>query len=305
MTKKSSIFLRNISVVDCAIVYPDGTIHGHSFHPNFIVTGDVDEQEQVVIDFSRCKKEIKNALDDFDIGYDHKCWLIAGYSQYKYILDIDTSHDMRAILKTDAYEADTPVHVYRVIANPNQYSDVSLVIQNSIAEHVQEHLRKIWPSVTVDVELTAFMFAATDKHYCGSFNYFHGLPQSSSTKCRRFNHGHGSFYEFDFGGEATKDVVLAAHQIMSPYLDCTFVDENNIKSETDTWLEIEATDIGGDFYNVKINKDKINIIRMPFDSTIENIVEFIVSKHGEQFRELGIKRFFASEGLAKGAMKVL
>lgn len=54
MTKKSSIFLRNISVVDCAIVYPDGTIHGHSFHPNFIVTGDVDEQEQVVIDFSQC-----------------------------------------------------------------------------------------------------------------------------------------------------------------------------------------------------------------------------------------------------------
>lgn len=305
MNKQSSIFLRNTSVVDCAIVHGDGTVHGHSFHPNFIVTGDVDEQEQVVIDFSKCKNEIKKALDDFDSGFDHKLWLLEGYSKFKFTIDILEDGEERAILETDAYKADTPLHVYRLIDNPKQHEVPGRTIADAIGSHVQEHLRSIWPSVTVAVDLTVDAFADVQNHSCGTFNYFHGLPQSSSTKCRRYNHGHGSFYEFDFGEKPTIEIETFAHDIMSVYSDCTFLDTRNIKSEDDTWVEVEATDIGGDFYNVKLNKNLNNIVRMNTDSTIENIVDYIVEKHSNQFKELGIKRFFASEGLAKGAVKAI
>jgi hypothetical protein len=74
--KKSTMFLANLSVVDHAVLIPEGLIRGNSHNPSFEVSGVVDEVENVVCDFSTIKKRMKQLIDDHDMGFDHKCWIL-------------------------------------------------------------------------------------------------------------------------------------------------------------------------------------------------------------------------------------
>ena len=64
MNKPASIFLTNVTVIDGAFVTERGMVEGASFNPKFVVTGPVTEDEQVVIDFGRIKKKLKEWIDN-------------------------------------------------------------------------------------------------------------------------------------------------------------------------------------------------------------------------------------------------
>ena len=68
----SSIVMRNITCLDHSWIDTIGKIHGRSYHVDVEISGKVDDTEQVVLDFSVGKKQLKSIIDDNVIGLDHK-----------------------------------------------------------------------------------------------------------------------------------------------------------------------------------------------------------------------------------------
>ena len=87
---RSTMFLSDVTVLDHAYIDDSGFIVGGSFHPCFNVSGEIDGTEQVVVDFSAIKKQIKALIDSKETGYDHKLWIIEGFSN---ISDIQVIND--------------------------------------------------------------------------------------------------------------------------------------------------------------------------------------------------------------------
>ena len=71
MQNRATMFFDNVTDLDCALI-KDGNIVGRSFKIAAEVTGPIQTEEQVVIDFSACKKEMKRLIDHDKLGFDHK-----------------------------------------------------------------------------------------------------------------------------------------------------------------------------------------------------------------------------------------
>ena len=95
-TNIAELFLSDLTVVDHAYIDDSGNVVGGSFNPTFYVAGNVDPVEQVVVDFSTIKKDIKNIIDSRLIGFDHKLWVIDGYSNVNTLSWNSLSHDTDA-----------------------------------------------------------------------------------------------------------------------------------------------------------------------------------------------------------------
>src|SRR5574343_1490291 len=110
---KSSIFLSDLTVVDHAYINSQGQVIGGSFNPGFIVSGEVDPVEKVVVDFSTIKKDVKYSIDkhidDYHHnGFDHKIWFIEGYSGGEY-----RQFEDKIEFKTPAFKARVPLDAVR------------------------------------------------------------------------------------------------------------------------------------------------------------------------------------------------
>ena len=67
-----TMFFSQPTVIDHAYIDQEGRVVGGSFNPDFLVTGEIDPKEKVVIDFGTGKKQIKALIDHKEFGYDHK-----------------------------------------------------------------------------------------------------------------------------------------------------------------------------------------------------------------------------------------
>ena len=87
---RSTMFLNDLTVVDHAYIDDNGCIVGGSFNPCFEVSGTPDAVEKVVVDFSTIKHDLKEMIDRHNFvfsknGFDHKVWIIEGYSNVSMI----------------------------------------------------------------------------------------------------------------------------------------------------------------------------------------------------------------------------
>lgn len=279
--QQSSIFIRHLTVVDCAIVMPDGKVSGDSFHPSFIVSGPVTEDEQVVIDFGTCKKRIKSIIDGYENGFDHKLWIIEGYSGYK-------SFDGEYLLTSEVALL-APKHTFKKIDAKNNIGLVRIA-EAAFAEEVTAALQEEFPGVVVTVQNNRVAFV--DDNYV-RFNYAHFLPASSSLPCKRCWHGHGSFIESDCARNLLEEIGDA-------YKDVVFCNEKYL-TETEDEYQIGVTNDLGDKYISVISK-KHKLIRMPFDTTIENIAAYMAKQYRDKIIASGGTYLAVSEGLSKGAI---
>ena len=72
--------MQQVTTIDYAYINTEGQLLGGSYNADFEVTGDIEFNEQVVIDFGKVKKAIKQIIDGKFHGFDHKLWIIDGYS---------------------------------------------------------------------------------------------------------------------------------------------------------------------------------------------------------------------------------
>lgn len=286
MQNKSSIFIRHLTVVDLAFVSPLGLIEGESFHPSFVVTGPVTEDEQVVIDFGKCKKRIKALIDDYQNGFDHKLWIIPGYSNCNF--EIDSG---RIKVSSDRFSLDAPEHAVRVVDDSGNF-DIVRIAEKAFETYLTENLQAEFPGVSVKCNNNRDVF--WENNFV-RFNYAHFLPQSSSLPCKRCWHGHGSFIESDAD-------IRILNMIKSVYENVLFINRKYVKEIVDNKVYLDVTNDLGDTYRSVVNSDHHDIIFMDVDTTIENITAHIADKFGDFIKESNGTYLAVSEGLSKGSV---
>jgi hypothetical protein len=283
---KSTLFLSNLSIVDHAYINHNGQIIGGSYNPSFLVTGKVDDIENVVVDFSTIKKDLKKHIDKhgFDInnnGFDHKLWVIENYSDCSVICEGD-----RVVITTPAFYGSFPSDAIRYISNPDSLDFTDDFIGDQFAQHLTDCLAPEYPGVEIEVKC----INSVDEHIVDKdmpisfFRYSHGLKDSTSYGCQNLGHGHLSFLQVE-DQDACEIIASELH-------DAVFINKTNITYQDDERISISYTSQRGFFFGTYI-KALNKIIILNTETTIEHIAEYVAS-------EYGISDFYISEGLSKG-----
>lgn len=322
----STMFLNDLTVVDHAYITEHGDVRGGSFNPSFLVEGEIDPVEKVVVDFSTIKKQLKQFIDDKELGFDHKLWVINGLSNITSIeVDGVLVTDFADLLDHKVYSSTsnvtilTPTVTLNVPKNAVKFIDpdhCEYTIDN-VGKWLSEYLNDCFGgnvTVTCHNTINAHTLLPVQVAPIGYFTYAHGLKDSTSWGCQNIAHGHLSFIQLV--GSATPDVQREIISMITADLDGTvFINKENVVVETAEHVGIKYTTPRGSFTGLyeKFNPRAHNICKtviaaspahcviLDSETTIEFLVEYVKSEYSNIFKKFGITAVMVSEGLSKGA----
>ncbi|MFZ9520117.1 MAG: 6-carboxytetrahydropterin synthase [Silvanigrellaceae bacterium] len=298
----SKIFVRNVTVLDCAVWTLNKGPVGRSWSVDVEWSGQTDF-EGVVIDFSNAKKLAKKVIDD---EFDHRLiissksvskrsngrilCLPALHSQHEDRFLLETYSDSLAILDQNILEELTRDSLGLLEAE----------IANAILKKSPENVSNVKIRLTPHAQMTSPRY----------FNYLHSLRLHSGN-CQRF-HGHSNIIEVFKNDSLDENASIdAANLLNGKYLiaDCYFKtpEDSVLLSEIDailngfemnsdqyTWLSYEGTQ-----GVVNVRAPRSRIITMPSESTIENIASWLFQSHFNASAEMRVEAY---EGHHKGAI---
>lgn len=288
-----------VTTIDYATIDHLGRLVGGSMSPAFEIRGEVDTDEQVVIDFSTCKKQIKSIIDDKVLGIDHK--LVIGPWTDKNISVVSDGKDVN--LKTKDWDIVLPANAIHFAGNMPTVGSVydNLAFAEVVSKLVNTELVKTHPSVTVDVfcnqTIQRIDYSVT---HAAPFRYVHGLKSSTSWGCQNIAHGHYSYVTINAEDEV--DGNLLAQKIASDLNDTVFVYDKNIINHWDSRLiQFGYKTERGEF---KMTQTSFNpkIMILPVETTVENLAEQIWTLYAKELKDVGTYELIVSEGLSKGAI---
>lgn len=299
--KTATMFFDNVTDLDCAVLSGQDIL-GRSYRVQAEVTGPVETEEQVVIDFSACKKEMKRLIDDVEVGFDHK--FIACTAD-----DVDGAFakkpngEERSYISTDSFSAIGDPAMFQLIesgANKGIETSLRIAIEEllsvGLAKLVDLDIGKIDVAVTLVpcLSITAGQFRLP-------FNYVHGLKNSTSFGCQNIIHGHSSFIEaFDTNGfpvSLTKLIELFDIPFDANYIVTT---KDNLVDSDDGTTRIEYVSKSRGTFKLETTQDTW-VLDYP-DTTVENLATHIAIRSLSSLRAAGIAKIRVSEGLSKGAV---
>lgn len=287
----SSIFLNDLTVIDYSIITPGGVIVGGAATLNLEVSGPVEPHEGVVIDFSECKKKIKELIDGYS-GFDHKCWINLEDPNIVFDMKVDQNQVSHQVShRTSGLTINAGEDAFAWVTN-----DPTTDIENFLNHRMSPY---VVSNISLNTSIIPVPRANTNSFV---FRYVHGLKNSTSHGCKNIVHGHKSWVSAVCaeGSQAMADRVL---NIIATDLDsCIFVHAEDLKS----------TD--GGVYKVAYDTPERGEMSMSFtqklivletQTTVEHIVEYVRARYYDQLRTVGVKELFVSEGLCKGAKVTL
>ena len=302
---KSTLFLNNITAIDHAYIDATGAIIGGSVNPTMHVTGEVDEAEKVVVDFSTVKKSLKHIIDAKYSGFDHKLWIIEGFSN----CTVEESGRANLSIVTPQLTINAPRDAFKFIKTPFHLAEdgtpnFESAVVDQMEQELMSELAVLHPNVGIHISLDF-----DEAFYCNPrmdtravpFRYTHGLKSSTSWGCQNIAHGHLSFLA------AATDNVEATEALLSYIADdidgTIFIRKENIIQLTNDSLMIGYKTDRGDF-NMTITGDYAfaKVIGLETETTVEFLAEAIADQYREALREAGVRQLFVSEGLNKGAV---
>lgn len=311
-SKPASIFLTNVTVIDGAFVTERGMVEGASFNPKFVVTGPVTEDEQVVIDFGRIKKKLKEWIDDKAEGFDHKLWFCEGLSSGHVQPDLDSERGLALV--TPVLEAKGDDAYIRVVPARTLDHNLGLVmrLQKEIGIFLNEKLSKEFPGVNAQVILSTdasdMGFTLVDSSRLW-FRYSHGLRNSTSFGCQQPLHGHLSYLQLlkrndnDFVPCPSSELFFVRKSLD----DAVFVDKANVMShdEADTRISYASMSRGRFtvwYKSLSSSGAAHKVFVLDTETTVEHLAEWIKVTYWESLRRSGATHLAVSEGLTKGAI---
>lgn len=310
---RSTMFLNDLTVVDHAYIDDKGRIVGGSFNPCFEVSGKPDPVENVVVDFSTIKKDIKDIIDrhSFNInenGFDHKVWVIEGYSYVTTMMMRGVTAENTVSIVTPHLSMTLPGDAVKIIPEIEGMTPAYTLkyIGAAFASAVQHRLNILYPKIDIKVSCTNTEHIHTPspnvKRSAHQFRYVHGLKDSTSYGCKNIAHGHGSFISSD-------DDPSGLLELIAKELDNTiFVRKENIKQ-----LRHDSTGfklcIGYDTprgaFDMTIDADAHKVVVLNTETTVEFLAAYVKERFGSLMRVSGMESFCVSEGLSKGAVEAL
>lgn len=311
----STIFINEPTVVDHSYITNSGRIVGGSINPSFLVAGRVTEDENVVLDFSKAKKRIKDLIDDPFGGFDHKCWIVQGFSNVVSIFDVDTKESVadwsylesvedpsRMLAVTTAtMQIRAPKSAFRFVAF--SASSTATDFDGRITEAMTTWLEQNMPGFQLTVKMREHAIPVDPSKRVHMFRYVHGLKHSSSWGCQNIAHGHLSFIDVDIAQSVRDDAfvqgILAS---IARELDNTvFISaENYERDEYFINIGYESTSRGR--FEMLLNKAaQQKYVVLETETTIEHIIEYVAARFKTQLKSINATHLYVSEGLSKGA----
>lgn len=310
----SNLFLHHVTLIDAAYIDQNGRPVGISVDPVFMVHGSLNGDEQVVEDFGKVKKLIKELIDDRETGFDHKLWVDDTFWSLN-------SADGRTTLSTLHLHVSVPDNAVRRIPGLlnacNWVTDLLYVwLGEALTQYVNEALQKSGLSFTVSVYvpepapvdttalLAAHGFNPNEACVSRTFRYTHGLPKSTSWGCQNILHGHTSFLVLAGGNH--RQTALA--QLIAHRLDQSYIYERELATYEDTLLNGTGLEYSTERGQFSLHLGMVlsdRAIGLPVAPTIENIVEWVVSEYRRELQDAGVRFVGVSEGLWKGAYRTL
>jgi len=294
---KSTIFLNNITVIDHAYIDNTGAVVGGSYNASFLVSGEVTTNEKVVADFSTIKKDIKLIIDrhSFDLtvnGFDHKLWIIDGYSNIKKFFGYKQVDGNYIHIETDYVTLGMPLNSIKRF-NSNDYNSSKLELV--LSKFITEQLNKLpcYKLINLDIKCYLNIIAnhpISDTSNIAYFRYVHGLRYSSSYGCRNLNHGHLSYI-------ITNDKHLSL-KIADDLNKAVFINIDNIVEKSNSHVKVKyALDFNEDerVFSTTYNLENNKIIILDTETTIEFLGQYIKDRYQINHP------IFISEGLSKGS----
>lgn len=268
-----TIFFKYITCLDHAYIDDEGKIKGGSFHVSVNVSSkSLDDSDHTVIDFSSGKKIMKNLIDDMIIGYDHKCWVIPGWSNIK--------HFDGEVLETESTTIKAPKTAFRVFDFGESYFQINQELEN--------FLMKNMPGFDIDVMCEEYPFALDGSTL---FSYVHGLKTSKkSLGCQNIAHGHLSFIS------VSQNPALQ-NRIADELNESIFIFSENIVSASPNKICLKYTTTERGTFYLEFDPSTYKYQILDTETTIENIAQWVAGKYNTPSGKLVI-----SEGLSKGSI---
>ncbi len=311
--KISTMFIQDLTCIDHAwcCEASNYTIQGGSYLASFAITGNVDPHEQVVVDFSTCKKEIKNIIDHKIHGLDHKLWVFPhAWNKYEeYANGVD--HFVRVRASNPSIRIDVPKNATQMIFNENGARYSLEYAQQIVQDLVQRTLEAKYPGIKIECFLTENpsvpQMYSMESQATRMFRYTHGLKDSTSWACQSPVHGHLSFLSFCYpvfiDDIKEKQILVELDNFSRTIQDAVFLYERNILQCHDDTITIEYETRERGLFNVSYWLGQNRILILPEETTIENLLLNLLDKYGNvsKLKELGVTSVIMSEGLAKGS----
>lgn len=286
------LFVKDLTVIDFSYLCPIRGMVGESWIVDVLLDGGLDEQN-MVLDFSKVKKTIKNTIDDVA---DHRLLIPTACNQVRWQQQGDRVWMDFASQKGDIHLA-CPSQAFALI--PTEVIDFE-----SVNDFLQKALREALPENVQDISITLRNEVLTTPYY----HYSHGLRKHDGN-CQRIAHGHRSpVTVFENGIAAPKwdeywaerwhDAYLGTEEDLVAVADLQLSKQTNVSDDTHYGFHYVAPQ--GDF-QLAMPKNCCDII--PHDTTVELLAEYMAITLAAKVPESHFK-VIAYEGIGKGAIAV-
>lgn len=312
----SSIFFNEPTVIDHSFIAGDGGCYGGSVNPSFYVTGAINLDENVVLDFSSGKKRIKAWIDDNDNGFDHKCWIIRGVSNFDSVYAVEDQTrvddwdylasnqdpDRVLTLSTRRLTVTAPKSAFRFMLNDAKFAEVYKAVETEMRLWLEANMSDF----KFDVRMCANAVPSTIKPY-QLFRYVHGLKNSTSWGCQNIAHGHLSYIDIDTPAGTDVEFKEQILKSIAKSLDNTIFISGENYSKNEYFHTISYTSqTRGDFtMALPVQQPFHKFVVFETETTIEHIIEYVAALFKPQLQSLKATKLYVSEGLSKGALMEL
>ncbi len=281
MKNMFSLFIEDLTILDCAIWHPLRGAIGYSWIVGIEFIGATTD-EGVVFDFSLAKKFAKKIIDS---TADHGFICPTKHTQYIGAENWTFEHQ-------NGFYYNAPTQAFMVLDIVNTESIVA-ALQSKILEKC---LMEKDCGTLEEVRITLTEENDKDAVY---FNYVHGLKQHYGN-CQRLIHGHRSTIKVWINEERSP---VHEKYLAALYHDKHLAIADNTSSEGDI-IVVEYEAKQGKFTG-RFDANKVLIL--PYETTIENISKFSAETLKNDFPELrkSVVTVAAYEGIGKGSKYTL
>ncbi|MBU2112858.1 MAG: 6-carboxytetrahydropterin synthase [Gammaproteobacteria bacterium] len=280
------LFVRDLTVIDFSYLCAERGMLGESYIVDVELHGNLDATS-MVLDFSRVKKIIKQAIDQL---VDHKL-AVPGNTK---ALTLQQNAEQVVLQFTSArglISMAAPAQAVVSIAT-------SQINEHSVTEFLQQQIKPLLPDNVAQLVFTLRPEQSTGFYY----HYSHGLKKHDGN-CQRIAHGHRS------------TIQIYTDNMLSPRLNkywCERWQDIYLGTEADLCAadELSCLKAGVDDYCFRYQAaqgwfelciPKAHCEIVPCDTTVECLAEYIATQLKQQD---GMKKYkvVAYEGVAKGAI---
>lgn len=289
------LFVNDLTVIDFSYLCPERGIVGESWIVDIVLDGSLNEQS-MVLDFGRVKKQIKRIIDD---AVDHKLAVPANHPYTLVTHDADDSCYWVDFLRPDQRS----IHLF-CPADAFAFIDAEQVTMASINAYLRAVIKRELPGNVAGLEVTLRAEEIEGAYY----HYTHGLKKHDGN-CQRIAHGHRSRLQVELDGARAPaveqswadrwcDIYLGSSEDVSPI--------TALQRSTEALKCNDETHVG---YGYVADQGRFELIVpkaenyvIATDSTVECIAEYLAQTIRAELKDKAAVTVKAYEGVGKGAI---